>query len=102
MSLSALLVFPFFFLSSFAYAGVPVVLTAVAGALLLLPVALARRGHRVERPHVAARSFWQRSARAAMGRPLAAGAAVVGVLLLAAAPAPLRALHRRYGLHEEP
>ncbi|WP_367039301.1 MMPL family transporter [Streptomyces sp. Je 1-332] len=98
VSLCALLVFPFFFLSSFAYAGVLVVVTAVAGALLLLPAALARWGHRVERPRRAAASgFWQRVARAAMRRPIAAGAAVIGVLLLAASPL----LGLRFGLPDE-
>ncbi|MEV0321170.1 MMPL family transporter [Streptomyces sp. NPDC050658] len=97
VSLCALLVFPFFFLSSFAYAGVLVVVTAVAGALLLLPAALACWGHRVERPRTDAGGFWQRTAGAAMRRPVAAGAAVVGVLLLAASPL----LGLRFGLPDE-
>lgn len=97
VSLCALLVFPFFFLGSFAYAGVLVVLTAVAGALLLLPAALARWGHRVERPEPAVSGFWQRVALAAMRRPVAAGAAVVGVLLLPASPL----LGLRFGLPDE-
>lgn len=97
VSLCALLVFPFFFLSSFAYAGVLVVVTAVAGAVFLLPAALARWGHRVERPRIAASGFWQRVALAAMRRPIAAGAAVVGVLLIAASPL----LGLRFGLPDE-
>ncbi|MFH8486823.1 MMPL family transporter [Streptomyces longisporoflavus] len=97
VSLCALLVFPFFFLSSFAYAGVLVVVTAVAGALLLLPSALARWGHRVERPQSTASGFWERIARGAMRRPVAAGAAVLGVLLLAASPL----LGLRFGLPDE-
>ncbi|GAA1917607.1 MMPL family transporter [Streptomyces durmitorensis] len=97
VSLCALLVFPFFFLSSFAYAGVLVVVTAVAGALLLLPAALARWGHRVERPQRTAGGLWQRVALAAMRRPLAAGAAVIGVLLFAASPL----LGLRFGLPDE-
>ncbi|MFG2648231.1 MMPL family transporter [Streptomyces sp. NPDC048436] len=97
VSLCALLVFPFFFLSSFAYAGVLVVVTAVAGALLLLPAALARWGHRVERPQAAVGGFWHRTALAAMRRALASGAVVVGLLLLAAAPL----LGLRLGLPDE-
>ncbi|WP_190081482.1 MMPL family transporter [Streptomyces longisporoflavus] len=97
VSLCALLVFPFFFLSSFAYAGVLVVVSAVAGALLLLPSALARWGHRVERPQSTASGFWERIARGAMRRPVAAGAAVLGVLLLAASPL----LGLRFGLPDE-
>ncbi|MFP3989808.1 MMPL family transporter [Streptomyces sp. E11-3] len=87
VSLTALLVFPFFFLSSFAYAGVLVVATAVAGALLFLPAALARWGHRVERTGpVRDRGLWHRAALTAMRRPVLTGAAVLAVLLLAASP----------------
>jgi RND superfamily putative drug exporter len=97
VSLCALLVFPFFFLSSFAYAGVLVVLTAVAGAVILLPAALARWGHRVERPAAPASGFWHRAALAAMRRPLLAGAGVLTVLLVAASPL----LGLRFGLPDE-
>ncbi|MFI2508301.1 MMPL family transporter [Streptomyces sp. NPDC018972] len=97
VSLCALLVFPFFFLSSFAYAGVLVVLAAVAGAVLFLPAALARWGHRVERPAAPASGLWHRTALAAMRRPLPAGAAVLAVLLLAASPL----LGLRFGLPDE-
>ena len=45
-SLSALLVFPLYFLRSFAYAGTAVVLSAAAGALLTLPALLAVLGSR--------------------------------------------------------
>ncbi|MFF5498437.1 MMPL family transporter [Streptomyces aquilus] len=97
VSLSALLVFPFFFLSSFAYAGVLVVLTAVAGAVLVLPAALARWGHRVERPAAPASGFWHRAALAALRRPVLAGAGVLTILLVAAAPV----LGLRFGLPDE-
>ncbi|MFJ2646481.1 MMPL family transporter [Streptomyces sp. NPDC087420] len=46
-SLAALLVFPQFFLRSFAYAGIAVVLLAAVAALVLLPAALLLLGHRV-------------------------------------------------------
>ncbi|MEU9954471.1 MMPL family transporter [Streptomyces sp. NPDC050982] len=97
VSLCALLVFPFFFLSSFAYAGVLVVVTAVAGAVVFLPAALARWGHRVERPATRTSGFWHRTALAAMRRPLLAGAGVLTVLLLAASPL----LGLRFGLPDE-
>ncbi|MET9778863.1 MMPL family transporter [Streptomyces sp. NPDC006367] len=97
VSLCALLVFPFFFLSSFAYAGILVVLTAVAGAVLFLPAALARWGHRVERPAAPPSGFWHRTALAAMRRPLLAGAGVLTVLLVAASPL----LGLRFGLPDE-
>ncbi|MFD5570827.1 MMPL family transporter [Streptomyces cadmiisoli] len=47
VSLAAMLVFPQYFLRSFAYAGIAVVLLAAAAALILLPAALVLLGHRV-------------------------------------------------------
>ncbi|MGX9889156.1 MMPL family transporter [Streptomyces sp. NPDC002276] len=47
VSLAAMLVFPMYFLRSFAYAGIAVVLLAAAAALILLPAALLLLGHRV-------------------------------------------------------
>ncbi|WP_049580555.1 MMPL family transporter [Streptomyces sp. SBT349] len=87
VSLATLLVFPFFFLASFAYAGILVVLTAVAGAVIVLPAALARWGHRVDRPATGAPGrFWHRTALAVMRRPLLTGAAALAVLLFLASP----------------
>ncbi|XVU21321.1 MMPL family transporter [Actinoplanes sp. CA-054009] len=84
-SLSALLIFPFPFLRSFAYAGVLVVAVAVAGALTLLPAALGVLGHRAARRGRPERSggFWHRSGSAVMRRPVlfaALGLVIVGVL----------------------
>jgi RND superfamily putative drug exporter len=97
VSLATLLVFPFFFLSSFAYAGILVVLTAVLGAVVVLPAALARWGHRVDRPVATGGGFWERTARAVMRRPLLAGAAALAVLLVAASPV----LGLRFGLPDQ-
>ncbi|ANP55180.1 RND superfamily putative drug exporter [Streptomyces griseochromogenes] len=47
VSLAAMMVFPQYFLRSFAYAGIAVVLLAAAAALVLLPAALILLGHRV-------------------------------------------------------
>ncbi|WP_406000791.1 MMPL family transporter [Streptomyces sp. NBC_00829] len=47
VSLAAMLVFPQYFLRSFAYAGIAVVLLAAGAALILLPAALMLLGHRV-------------------------------------------------------
>ncbi|MEU9476697.1 MMPL family transporter [Streptomyces sp. NPDC048191] len=47
VSLAAMMVFPQYFLRSFAYAGMAVVLLAAAAALILLPAALVLLGHRV-------------------------------------------------------
>lgn len=47
VSLAAMLLFPQYFLRSFAYAGIAVVLLAAGAALILLPAALVLLGHRV-------------------------------------------------------
>lgn len=47
VSLAAMLLFPQYFLRSFAYAGIAVVLLAASAALILLPAALMLLGHRV-------------------------------------------------------
>ena len=48
VSLATMLLFPQYFLRSFAYAGIAVVLLAAAAALILLPAALVLLGHRVD------------------------------------------------------
>lgn len=90
-SLAVLFVFPFPFLSSFAYAGIAVVSTAIVGSVVVLPAALRMLGTRAarrtpERP-VDERSRWHRIAAAVMRRPLVAGAAGLAVLLLLGSPA---------------
>ncbi|MBE1489823.1 MMPL family transporter [Plantactinospora soyae] len=98
-ALAALLVFPQFFLRSFAYAGIGVVLIAAATALVVTPALLALLGHRIN----GGRLPWSRAARGAdspvwgglaavvMRRPLLTATPVVVLLLLAAAP--LSAVH---------
>jgi putative drug exporter of the RND superfamily len=93
-ALSALLVFPVYFLKSFAYAGVGVTVLAAASALLVLPALLAVLGHRVNAGRIpgvrAVRSaeapFWGRLATAVMRRPVLAAAPVVAILLVLATP----------------
>ncbi|MFB6511052.1 MMPL family transporter [Streptomyces virginiae] len=58
VSLSAMLFFPMYFLRSFAYAGVAVVLLAAAAALILLPAALVLLGNRVNALDL--RRLWRR------------------------------------------
>ncbi|MFD1149648.1 MMPL family transporter [Saccharothrix hoggarensis] len=94
-SLAMLLLFPFPFLRSFAYAGVLVVGFAVVGALTVLPAALASL-----KPHPAVErstGFWARTANAVMNRPLLVGGAVLALLLLLAAPV----LGLRFGLPDD-
>ncbi|OCC08226.1 MMPL family transporter [Streptomyces sp. PTY087I2] len=91
VSLSCLLLFPFPFLRSFAYAGVGTVLTAVFAALVILPAALARLGDRVARKGKEANSrtqsgWWHRTALRMMRHPLRYGVPALVVLLALAAP----------------
>jgi RND superfamily putative drug exporter len=90
VSLSCLLLFPFPFLRSFAYAGVATVLTSVFAALVILPASLARLGHRVVRKNAAARAdtgWWHTTALRMMRRPLLWGIPALVVLLGLASPA---------------
>ncbi|MEV3993086.1 MMPL family transporter [Streptomyces sp. NPDC049837] len=99
VSLAAMLVFPQYFLRSFAYAGIAVVLLAAAAALILLPAALLLLGHRVNaldlRPLFARRkgkaggtgedpgAGWARTATLVMRRaPLFAVGTAAGLVLL--------------------
>ncbi|MEU8762002.1 MMPL family transporter [Streptomyces sp. NPDC048659] len=63
VSLAAMMVFPQYFLRSFAYAGIAVVLLAAAAALVLLPAALLLLGDRVNALDL--RRLFRRRARAA-------------------------------------
>jgi RND superfamily putative drug exporter len=93
-ALSALLVFPLYFLRSFGYAGIGVVAIAALGALVLLPALLSVLGHRVNAGRVrwtraadaAASPWWGRLAGRVMRRPALAALPVVAVLLFVASP----------------
>ncbi|MBB5787296.1 MMPL family transporter [Jiangella mangrovi] len=94
-ALAVLLVFPLYFLRSFAYAGIAVVVIAMVSALLVLPALLAVMGPRVDKgrlPWARSRStstestFWRRVAVAVTRRPVLTALPVVALLLLAAAP----------------
>jgi RND superfamily putative drug exporter len=96
-ALSAMLVFPVYFLRSFAFAGVGVTIFAALSALLVLPALLAVLGQRVNAGRIrairtgrrvdpAAPSFWGRLATAVMRRPVIAAVPVIAVLLLMANP----------------
>ncbi|MGY1662825.1 MMPL family transporter [Geodermatophilus sp. SYSU D00705] len=97
--LSALLVFPLYFLRSLAYAAIPVVLLAGTAALVVLPAALVAAGRWIDGPDVTAplrrllrrsrrpaEPVWGRLAALVMRRPLVVAVPVVALLLLLAAP----------------
>ena len=94
VALAALLVFPLYFLRSFAYAGIGVILIAMAAALIVLPALLKVLGRRVNAgrlpfakrmPSTEAR-FWGRLAGTVMRRPGLTAVPVLALLLLLASP----------------
>ncbi|HEX2131602.1 MAG TPA: MMPL family transporter [Actinophytocola sp.] len=93
-ALATLLVFPLYFLRSFAYAGIGVVLIAMVSALVVLPALLAVLGHRVDslrlpwlkRSPSSVSRWWGRVAGTAMRRPVLTGLPVVALLVIAAIP----------------
>jgi putative drug exporter of the RND superfamily len=103
LSMSALLVFPMYFLRSFAYAGIAVVALAAGAALFILPAMLALIGTHVNsldvrvpvrrvlhRPAPVEKelqdTFWYRVAAFVMRRSIPVGVAVVVLLLALGAP----------------
>jgi putative drug exporter of the RND superfamily len=96
-SLGAMLIFPLSFLRSFAYAGIPVVLLAVVGAVVVLPAILALLGGRIDAgrvgwvrdPQVAAARegrWWGSLAHVVMRRPVPVATAAILVLLVLGSP----------------
>ena len=103
LSLSALLVFPMYFLRSFAYSGVATVAFAAAAAVVVTPAAIVALGPRLEaldirrwlrrvlhRPEPMAKPvfelFWYRSTKAVMRRAIPVGVAIIAVLVMLGAP----------------
>jgi len=94
-ALAVLLIFPLYFLRSFAYAGIGVVLISMAAAVVVLPALLAVLGRRVnsgrlpwarKREPSTAAPFWGRLAGQAMRRPVLIAVPVLAVLMLIALP----------------
>jgi RND superfamily putative drug exporter len=103
LSMAAMILFPMYFLKSFAYAGVATVAFAAAAAVVVTPAAIVLLGDRLDaldvrrlgrrllnRPEPVHRSveqlFWYRSTRFVMRHALPIGLAVVALLLLLGAP----------------
>ncbi|MDQ1391128.1 MAG: putative drug exporter of the superfamily [Acidimicrobiaceae bacterium] len=97
VSLAALLVFPLYFLKSFAYAGIAVTILAAVGAVVVLPAILAVLGPRVDLGTLGGRlkartipdtehGFWHRLATTVMRRPVVMGGAVVVLLVVLGSP----------------
>jgi RND superfamily putative drug exporter len=104
-ALASLLIFPLYFLRSFAYAGVGVVAIAAISALIIVPALLALLGPKVNAGRLpwskahqgSAAPFWGRLARGVMRRPALTGLPVIALLLLLAAPL----LHVTFGTPDE-
>jgi RND superfamily putative drug exporter len=104
ISLAALLVFPMYFLRSFAYAGIAVVALALVGAIVVLPAMLAALGPRIDRWTLFRRQqrdesdgAWHRIATFVMRRPWPIAIGVIAVLLVIGTPF----LGARFGLPDD-
>ncbi|MFN2518058.1 MAG: MMPL family transporter [Jatrophihabitantaceae bacterium] len=110
LALAALLVFPVYFLRSFAYAGIAVVVLATLAALILLPALLTVLGPRVNAldlrvlvrrvlrrpapvPKTVEEGFWYRFATVVMRRALPTALVVTAVLVALGLPF----LHANFG-----
>ena len=93
LALAALLVFPPFFLRSFAYAGIAVVTIALLSAVVVLPAILMLLGHNVNRwkiPRISVAGdeskFWHSLAVRVTKRPIISALPVLLVIGVLAAP----------------
>jgi RND superfamily putative drug exporter len=103
LSMAAMLLFPMYFLKSFAYAGVATVAFAAAAAVIVTPAAIWLLGDRLDAldvrrlirrvsrrpeptPKPVEQLFWYRSTRTVMRRAVPIGLAVVVLLLALGAP----------------
>jgi len=97
LTLGSLVIFPQFFLKSFAYAALGVVFVAVLGAITTLPALLALAGPRIDKYVVRKSAItpkedgrWAATARLVMKRPIAV---VIGTLvLLALIASPIKSI----------
>ena len=102
LALAAMMVFPLYFLRSFAYSGIAVVLLAIIGAILVLPAMLMVLGKRVDAVTILKRSvappeegFFSALARRIMHRPVAIATAVIVTTFLVLLGLPF--LHAEWG-----
>lgn len=91
VSLAALLIFPLYFLRSFAYAGIGVILVALVASVITLPAILKLLGTRLapKKPVVvanAADNMWGRLATWVMRRPVVVAGTITVVLIAVGIP----------------
>ncbi|OBF89598.1 hypothetical protein A5790_18940 [Mycobacterium sp. 852002-51152_SCH6134967] len=114
LSMVAMVLFPMYFLKSFAYAGIAVVTFAAVAAVVVAPAAIVLLGDRLDsldvrrfgrrlfgRPEPERKpieqSFWYRCTKVVMRRALPIGLAIVTLLLVLGAPF----LNARWGFPDE-
>ena len=95
ITLASLTFFPLMFLKSFGYAGMAVVATAIAAALIPFPAILALIGHRIDKFVVRKSAItpksdgrWAQTARFVMRRPVAV--VILSLTVLAVIASPIR------------
>ncbi|MHC9291151.1 MMPL family transporter [Mycobacterium sp. LTG2003] len=90
LPMSVLVLFPMYFLKSFAYAGVATVVFAAIAALVITPAAIVLLGSRIDgrerRSKPVERQFWYRSTKFVLRRAIPIGLAVVTLLVLLGLP----------------
>ncbi len=103
LSMIAMVLFPMYFLKSFAYAGIAVVAFAAVAAIVVAPAAIVLLGDRLDaldtrrlfrrvfgRPEPQRKpveqTFWYRSTKFVMRRSIPVGVAIVALLLVLGAP----------------
>src|SRR6201993_1214183 len=103
LALVSLVLFPMYFLRSFAYAGVAVVAMGAVAALLIVPAVITLLGVRIDALNIAAlirrilrrpepvtvaitETFWYRIAKRVMGHAVPIAVAIVAVLLFLGSP----------------
>ncbi len=103
LSMVTMVLFPQYFLKSFAYAGVAVVAFAAAAAVIVSPAAIVLLGRRLDSldvrrllrrllgrpeptPTPVGKTFWYRSTQFAMRHALPVGIAIIALLLVLGAP----------------
>ena len=103
LSMGAMVLFPMYFLKSFAYAGIAVVAFAAVAAVVVAPAAIVLLGDRLDsldvrrlarrisagpsrRRKPVEQTFWYRSTKFVMRRAIPIGLAIVALLLVLGAP----------------
>ncbi|MCW2687243.1 MAG: putative superfamily drug exporter [Mycobacterium sp.] len=103
LSMVAMVLFPMYFLKSFAYAGIATVVFAMVAALVVTPAVIMLVGDRLDSwdvrrlgrrllgrpeptPRPVERMFWYRSTKFAMRRAIPVGLAIITLLLLLGTP----------------